>query len=178
RMRLNLARVLFVPSDLLLLDEPTNHLDLDAIVWLERWLTRYPGTVVVVSHDRDFLDRVAQATLSIESRQLVRYAGGYTAYEAQRSERLSQGLKAHAAQRARIERLNGFISRFRAKATKARQVQSRVKALEKLQLAAPMRIDHGIEISLPTVLDAPDPLLVAEQLDAGYSGLTVLEGVN
>jgi len=178
RMRLNLARALFVPSDLLLLDEPTNHLDLDAIVWFERWLTRYPGTVIVVSHDRDFLDRVAQASLSIESGKLVRYAGGYSAFEAQRAERLTLTLKAQAAQRARIDHLSAFITRFRAKATKAKQVQSRIKALEKLEAVATARIDRGIEITLPQVDDAPDPLLVAENLDAGYGTTRILANVN
>ena len=178
RMRLNLARALFVPSDLLLLDEPTNHLDLDAIVWFERWLTRYPGTVIVVSHDRDFLDRVALASLSIESGKLVRYAGGYSAFEAQRAERLTLTIKAQAAQRARIDHLSAFITRFRAKATKAKQVQSRIKALEKLEAVAPARIERGIEITLPQVADAPDPLLVAENLDAGYGAARILANVN
>jgi ATP-binding cassette subfamily F protein 3 len=177
RMRLNLARALFVPSDFLLLDEPTNHLDLDAIVWFERWLTRYPGTVIVVSHDRDFLDRVAQASLSIESSKLIRYAGGYSAYESQRAERMSQTIKAQAAQKARIDHLSAFISRFRAKATKAKQVQSRIKALEKLEAVAPARIERGISITLPEITDAPDPLLVAEKLDAGYDTTRILRDV-
>ena len=177
RMRLNLARALFVPSDLLLLDEPTNHLDLDAIVWFERWLTRYPGTVIAVSHDRDFLDRIAQATLSIESAKLVRYAGGYSAYESQRAQRLAQAAKAQAEQRAKVEHLNAFIERFRAKATKARQVQSRIKALEKLAEIAPMRLERGIDFELPEVSDAPDPLIVAQGLSAGYGDTTVLSGV-
>jgi ATP-binding cassette subfamily F protein 3 len=169
RMRLNLARALFVPSDLLLLDEPTNHLDLDAIVWFERWLTRYPGTVIAVSHDRDFLDRIAQATLSIEGGKLVRYAGGYSAFESQRAERLRQATKAQAEQRARVEHLTAFIERFRAKATKAKQVQSRIKALEKLAEIAPMRAERGVDFQLPEVDDAPDPLILARDLIAGYA---------
>jgi ATP-binding cassette subfamily F protein 3 len=177
RMRLNLARALFVPSDLLLLDEPTNHLDLDAIVWFERWLTRYPGTVFAVSHDRDFLDRIAQATLAIEHGRLVRYAGGYTAFESQRAERLRQTLKAQAAQRSRVDQLNAFITRFRAKATKARQVQSRIKALEKLAEIAPLRLERGIDFSLPEVTDAPDPLVLVSDLVAGYGESPVLRGV-
>ncbi len=175
RMRLNLARALFVPSDLLLLDEPTNHLDLDAIIWFERWLTRYPGTAIAVSHDRDFLDRIAQATLSIEHGKLVRYAGGYSAFEAKRAERFSQQVKAQAAQKARIDHLSQFISRFRAKATKAKQVQSRIKALEKLEAVAPARMERGITLELPEVGDAPDPLIVAEDLDAGYGATTILK---
>ncbi len=177
RMRLNLARALFVPSDLLLLDEPTNHLDLDAIVWFERWLLRYPGTVIAVSHDRDFLDRIAQATLSIESGKLVRYAGGYSAFESMRALRLSQAVKQQAQQKARVERLETFINRFRAQATKARQVQSRIKALEKLAIAAPARLERGVDFELPPVEDSPDPLIVAEGLQAGYAGVPVLNGV-
>jgi len=177
RMRLNLARALFVPSELLLLDEPTNHLDLDTIVWFERWLTRYPGTVIAVSHDRDFLDRIAQATLSIESGKLVRYAGGYSAFEASRAERHAQALKAQALQRARVEHLSEFIARFRAKATKARQVQSRIKALERMEAVAPARLERGIDIVLPEPGDSPDPLIVADGLDAGYGAQPVLRGV-
>jgi ATP-binding cassette subfamily F protein 3 len=177
RMRLNLARALFVPSDMLLLDEPTNHLDLDAIVWFERWLSRYPGTVIAVSHDRDFLDRIAQATLSIESGKLVRYAGGYSAFEAQRSARLANALRQQAQQRARIERLNSFIERFRAKATKARQVQSRIKALEKIALVAPARLERGVDFELPEPGDSPDPLIVVQGLDAGYGETRILADV-
>ncbi|HQN11442.1 MAG TPA: ATP-binding cassette domain-containing protein, partial [Quisquiliibacterium sp.] len=177
RMRLNLARALFVPSDLLLLDEPTNHLDLDAIVWFERWLLRYPGTVIAVSHDRDFLDRIAQATLSIESGRLVRYAGGYSAFESMRALRLSQALKQQAQQKARVERLEMFINRFRAQATKARQVQSRIKALEKIAIVAPARLERGVDFELPPVEDAPDPLIVADGLQAGYADVPVLSGV-
>ncbi|MFO1195826.1 MAG: ATP-binding cassette domain-containing protein [Burkholderiaceae bacterium] len=177
RMRLNLARALFVPSELLLLDEPTNHLDLDAIVWFERWLTRYPGTVIAVSHDRDFLDRIAQATLSIESGKLVRYAGGYSSFEALRAQRLSQALKQQAEQRARVEHLQSFIDRFRAQATKARQVQSRIKALEKLVAVAPARIERGVDFALPEVGDSPDPLIMADGLDAGYGATRVLAGI-
>jgi ATP-binding cassette subfamily F protein 3 len=178
RMRLNLARALFVPSDLLLLDEPTNHLDLDAIVWFERWLLRYPGTVLVVSHDRDFLDRVAQATLSVENRQLVRYAGGYSACELQRAQRQAQQQRALVEQQAHVARLNAFIDRFRAQATKARQVQSRIKALEKLARIAPLRGTRAANFVLPDPGDSPDPLIVARELDAGYPQARVLRGVD
>ncbi len=178
RVRLNLARALFVDSDLLLLDEPTNHLDLDAIVWFERWLARYPGTAVVVSHDRDFLDRVAQATLSIEDGALVRYAGGYTAFETQRAQRMEHAAKAQAAQRERVAHLTAFIDRFRAKATKARQVQSRIKALERLVAIAPARLQRGVDFTLADIGDSPDPLVVAEEIDAGYETRVVLRGVN
>ena len=170
RMRLNLARALFVSSDLLLLDEPTNHLDLDAIVWLERWLRRYEGTALIVSHDRDFLDRVAHATLSIEDGKLVRYSGGYSAFESQRAQRQEHLAKAAASQAQRIEHLTAFIERFRAKATKARQAQSRMKALEKLVAIAPAREQRGVDFSLPQVDDAPDPLILASGLTCGYRG--------
>jgi ATP-binding cassette subfamily F protein 3 len=176
RMRLNLARALFVPSDLLLLDEPTNHLDLDAIVWFERWLLRYSGTVIVVSHDRDFIDRVAQATLAVENQQLVRYAGGYSACEMQRAQRAAQLQRAQAGQQARIAHLNAFIERFRAKATKARQVQSRIKALERMVRVAPLRATRAASFALPDPGDSPDPLIVARDLDAGYPEAVVLRG--
>ncbi|MFT4102315.1 MAG: ATP-binding cassette domain-containing protein [Burkholderiaceae bacterium] len=179
RMRLNLARALFAPSELLLLDEPTNHLDLDAIVWLERWLLRYPGTAIVISHDRDFLDRVADATLSIEDRKLVRYAGGYSAFETLRAQRLDQAQRAATQQAARIADLTRFIDRFRAKATKARQVQSRIKALEKMARVAPLRAASAVDFTLAPATDAPDPLIVAEGLDAGYDAAApILRGVD
>ncbi len=179
RMRLNLARALFAPSELLLLDEPTNHLDLDAIVWLERWLLRYPGTAIVISHDRDFLDRIADATLSIEERKLVRYAGGYSAFETLRAQRIDQAQRAATQQAARIADLTRFIDRFRAKATKARQVQSRIKALEKMARVAPLRATHAVDFTLAPATDAPDPLIVAEGLDAGYEAATpILRGVD
>ncbi|MBN9463756.1 MAG: ATP-binding cassette domain-containing protein [Burkholderiales bacterium] len=177
RMRLNLARALFAHSELLLLDEPTNHLDLDAILWLERWLLRYPGTAVIVSHDRDFLDRVAVATLHIDEGKLVRYAGGYSAFERLRAQRRQQAERARAAYDTRVAHLNAFITRFRAKATKARQAQSRLKALERMAEVAPVRALRGIEFSLHEVGDCPDPLLTAQELDAGYPGHPVLRGV-
>ncbi len=178
RMRLNLARALFVPSDLLLLDEPTNHLDLDAIVWFERWLTRYPGTVIAVSHDRDFLDRIAQATLSFENKSLIRYAGGYSACELQRAQRQAQQQRQQVEQQARVAHLSAFIERFRAKATKARQVQSRIKALEKLAEIAPIRMERGASFTLPDPGDSPDPLILARDLDAGYENATILRKVS
>ncbi|HEY0877650.1 MAG TPA: ATP-binding cassette domain-containing protein [Zeimonas sp.] len=177
RMRLNLARALFAPSELLLLDEPTNHLDLDAILWLERWLLRYPGTIVLVSHDRDFLDRVASATLHIDDGKLVRYAGGYSAFERLRAQRGMQAERERVAQQQRIEHLNAFIARFRAKATKARQVQSRIKALERMAEVAPVRAMRGIDFPLHEVGECPDPMLRAEALDAGYGATVVLHGV-
>ena len=178
RMRLNLARALFAPGDLLLLDEPTNHLDLDAILWLERWLLRYPGTAVIVSHDRDFLDRVATATLHVDGGKLVRYAGGYSEFERLRAQRQMQAERERAAWDARVAHLNAFITRFRAKASKARQAQSRIKALERMAVVAPIRALRGIDFVLHEVGDCPDPLLQALAVDAGYPGHPpVLRGV-
>jgi len=179
RMRLNLARALFAPGDLLLLDEPTNHLDLDAILWLERWLLRYPGTAIIVSHDRDFLDRVATATLHLDAGKLVRYAGGYTEFERLRAQRQLQVARERAAYDTRVAHLNAFIARFRAKASKARQAQSRIKALERMATVAPIRALRGIDFELHEVGDCPDPLLQAEDLSAGYPGHDpVLRGVS
>jgi ATP-binding cassette, subfamily F, member 3 len=168
KMRLNLGRALMAPSDLLLLDEPTNHLDLDAVLWLERRLMRLQGTLVVVSHDRDFLDRIATASLNIEDCKLVRYAGGYSACEAARAERAAQRERAVAAQQARIARLHAFVERFRAKATKARQAQSRLKVLERIERLAPLRAARGIDFEFPPVGDCPDPLVRMHETLAGY----------
>ena len=178
RMRLNLARALFGPSELLLLDEPTNHLDLDAVLWLERWLLRYAGTALIVSHDRDFLDKVATASLHIDDGRLVRYAGGYSEFERLRALHAQQAERKRASDAARIAHLQSFIERFRAKATKARQAQSRIKALEKIAIAAPIRALRGVSFTLHEVGDCPDPLLVAEELDAGYGDTAILRGVN
>ncbi|MEB2320315.1 MAG: ATP-binding cassette domain-containing protein [Pseudomonadota bacterium] len=168
RMRLNLAQALFVPSDLLLLDEPTNHLDLDAILWLERWLARYEGSCLIVSHDRDFLDAVVRSTLSIEDCRLVRYTGGYSACERQRVERQELAERSFRRDSERAAHLQRFIDRFRAKASKARQVQSRLKALERLDLAAPLRAASGLDFRFPQAGECPDPLMLVEDLAAGY----------
>ena len=165
KMRLNLACVLMAPSDLLLLDEPTNHLDLDAVLWLERQLLRHPAIQLIVSHDRDFLDRVANASLVIEDGRLERYPGGYTA----------QRERARRDQQARIEHLNRFIARFRAKATKARQAQSRLKALERMEAIAPLRAARGIDFEFAQPPEGPDPLIRAHHLACGHTpGQTVV----
>ena len=177
RMRLNLARALFARSDLLLLDEPTNHLDLDAILWLERWLARYEGTAIIVSHDRDFLDRVARATLSIEDRRLVRTSGGYSDWELQRSQRAAQAEHQGRINALKVAHLRAFIDRFRAQATKARQVQSRIKALERIAEVAPLRAQRSLDLSLAEAGDCPDPLVFAEDLSAGYGDKVVLSNV-
>ncbi len=168
RMRLNLARALFAPSDLLLLDEPTNHLDLDAILWLERWLTRYPGTLAFVSHDRDFVDRVAQAVLHFEQAKLVRYTGGYSAFEQQQAQRRMQLERERNSQRQRVGQLEAFIERFRAKASKARQVQSRIKALERMVRVLPAGGPDEVDFPMYETDRCADPMLRAEALAAGY----------
>ncbi len=167
KMRLNLASVLMADVDLLLLDEPTNHLDLDAILWLERQLTRLPATQLIVSHDRDFLDRVAQATLVIEQQTLVRYRGGYTASEEQRSARLLERDRRQARDQARRDHLMAFVDRFRAQATKAKQVQSRLKALERMAVLATARSSMGPTFSFADPPAGPDPLMVASDLVCG-----------
>lgn len=169
RMRLNLAKALFCPSDVLLLDEPTNHLDLDAILWLERWLSSYSGTCVVVSHDRFFLDRVVVATLHLDQGELVRYAGGYTDFERMRVLRQQQDLQYKKTVEARRSHLRSFIDRFRAQATRARQVQSRIKALDRMAEVKVLKELKGVTFRLPEVLDAPDCLLTAKDLCVGYS---------
>jgi ATP-binding cassette subfamily F protein 3 len=168
RMRLNLAQALMCPSDLLLLDEPTNHLDLDAIIWLEEWLKRYSGTLIIISHDRDFLDGVVNVIVHIDERKLKRYSGNYSAFERQRSAQLelAQGMiEKQMRQRAHLQ---SFIDRFKAKATKARQAQSRMKALSKMEELAPLRAAAEFSFEFREPLSAPNPLLVMDKVNAGY----------
>ncbi|HRL23019.1 MAG TPA: ATP-binding cassette domain-containing protein [Alcaligenes sp.] len=169
QMRLSLARALMAPSDLLLLDEPTNHLDLDAMLWLERWLASYPGTVLLISHDTEFLDAVARSILHLDQGKLVRYKGGYNDFLVQRAERVQQSQIAYERQTREAARLQGFIDRFKAQATKAKQAQSRVKALARMQTLAPLRVESGVSIRLPSPDYTPDPLLTLEQADLGYA---------
>jgi len=168
RMRIALARALMAPSDLLLLDEPTNHLDLDAMLWLERWLSAYSGTVLLISHDTEFLDSVAKSILHIEHGKLHSYRGGYSAFLTQRAEQLRQTQLAWERQQREAARLQGFIDRFRAKATKAKQAQSRVKALARMQMLAPLHAESPIDIRLPSPANMPDPLLTLEAVGTGY----------
>ena len=168
RMRLQLAQALMAPSDLLLLDEPTNHLDLDAIVWLEQWLRRYEGTLIVISHDREFLDAVCGVTLALERQKLVRWTGNYTAYEIQRAERMKLTGSAYDKQQRTIAHLQHFVDRFKAKATKAKQAQSRVKAMERMTLIAPVIESSPFTFEFRTPLTSPDPILVLEHVDCGY----------
>ncbi|WP_334153520.1 ABC-F family ATP-binding cassette domain-containing protein [Tepidimonas sp.] len=170
RMRLQLARALMCPSDLLLLDEPTNHLDLDALVWLESWLQRYEGTLVVISHDREFLDAVTRVTLHLDQGRLTRYGGDYSRFEEMRAEQIEQQQAAYARQQERIAHLQRFIDRFRAKATKARQAQSRLKALARMERLAPVltSADFQFEFANPDAL--PNPMLTLRDVSAGYPG--------
>jgi len=168
RMRLNLAQALMCRSDLLLLDEPTNHLDLDAIVWLEEWLHRYPGTLVVISHDREFLDSVCDVTLHLENQQVKRYGGNYSQFEILRAQQLALQQSAYEKQQKTVAHLQSFINRFKAKATKARQAQSRVKALEKMELIAPAHASSPFTFEFRTPDSAPNPMLVMEDVRCGY----------
>ncbi len=168
RMRLNLAQALMCPSDLLLLDEPTNHLDLDAIIWLEDWLKRYPGTLLIISHDRDFLDQVVNVIVHIDDRKLKRYGGHYSSFERQRVAQLELAAgMVEKQQRARAH-LQSFIDRFKAKASKARQAQSRIKALAKMEEVAPLRAAAEFAFQFREPLRSPDPLLTMDGVAAGY----------
>jgi ATP-binding cassette subfamily F protein 3 len=177
RMRLALARALMAPSELLLLDEPTNHLDLDAMLWLERWLSAYSGTVLLISHDTEFLNAVARTILHFDHGKLVRYRGGYDDFLLQRAERLRQTNIAIAKQARETAHLQGFIDRFKAKASKAKQAQSRVKALARMQVLAPLKSEAGIHIVIPTPDNMPDPLLALEHAAIGYGDTPILKNV-
>ena len=168
RMRLQLARALMCPSDLLLLDEPTNHLDLDALVWLEAWLKRYTGTLVVISHDREFLDSVTRVTVHIDNARLVRYGGNYSAFEDMRAEQLVLQQAALARQQEKIAHLKKFIDRFKAKASKAKQAQSRVKALDRMEKIAPVLADAEFSFEFQEPQNLPNPMLAMSGAAFGY----------
>ncbi|MDN3556059.1 ABC-F family ATP-binding cassette domain-containing protein [Halomonas maura] len=170
RMRVNLARTLFMPSDVLLLDEPTNHLDLDALLWLEQWLTRYPGTLLLISHDRDFLDAVCDHIVHFERRRLVLYRGNYSTFERTRAEKLALQQAEAAKQQARKEEIERFVARFRYKATKARQAQSRLKMLERMGDIAVAHADSPFHFSIPAADRTSHPLLVLDEAALGYAG--------
>jgi ATP-binding cassette subfamily F protein 3 len=172
RMRLQLARALMCPSDLLLLDEPTNHLDLDALVWLEAWLKRYQGTLVVISHDREFLDAVTQVTVHVDNAKLVRYGGNYSKFEDMRAEQIGLQQAAVARQADKIAHLQKFIDRFKAKASKAKQAQSRVKALERMEKIAPVLADAEFNFEFKEPLNVPNPLLSMLDASFGYPAPT------
>jgi len=177
RMRLNLARALMCRSDLLLLDEPTNHLDLDAVIWLEGWLRAYAGTLLLVSHDRDFLDSVASHIAHIEQQRITLYSGNYSAFEHIRAERLANQQSAHEKQQREIAHMQSFVERFRAKATKAKQAQSRLKALQRMQEIAPAHVDSPFHFSLREPERRPHTLLRLHGVDAGYDDSTIIAGV-
>ena len=177
RVRLNLARALMCRSDLLLLDEPTNHLDLDAIVWLEQWLSGYQGTLLMISHDREFLDTVANAICHIEGQRIRLYAGNYSAFETQRAMQLSQQQATYVKQQREIAHLQSFVDRFKAQATKARQAQSRIKALARMEKIAAAHVDTPFEFAFRKPASQSDPMLNLDGVDAGYGDVTVLSGI-
>lgn len=188
RMRLQLARALMCPSDLLLLDEPTNHLDLDALVWLEAWLKNYAGTMVVISHDREFLDAITNVTLHIDNSTLVRYGGNYSKFEDMRAEQMLLQQAAHAKQQEKVAHLQKFIDRFKAKASKAKQAQSRVKALERMEKIAPVLADAEFQFEFKEPFSMPNPMLamtdgsfgypVPEDAPAGAAPTVIVQNVN
>ncbi|UZE28935.1 ATP-binding cassette domain-containing protein [Pseudomonas asplenii] len=177
RMRLNLAQALMCPSDLLLLDEPTNHLDLDAIIWLEDWLKSYPGTLLLISHDRDFLDEVVDHVAHVDQRKLVLYRGGYSAFERARAERLAQQQQAYEKQQAQRAHMESYIARFKAQATKARQAQSRIKALERMEELSAAHVDSPFDFTFRESHKISSPLLDLSDARLGYGEKTVLEKV-
>ncbi|WP_342650215.1 ATP-binding cassette domain-containing protein [Pseudomonas sp. REB1044] len=177
RMRLNLAQALMCPSDLLLLDEPTNHLDLDAILWLEDWLKGYPGTLLLISHDRDFLDAVVDHVLHVEQRKLNLYKGGYSAFERTRAERLAQQQQAYEKQQAQRAHMEKYIARFKAQATKARQAQSRIKALERMEELSAAHVDSPFDFVFREAQKISSPLLDLSEGRLGYGDKTILETV-
>jgi ATP-binding cassette subfamily F protein 3 len=168
RMRLQLARALMCPTELLLLDEPTNHLDLDALVWLEAWLKRYEGTLLVISHDREFLDAVTNVTLHIDAGKLLRYGGNYSKFEDMRAEQMTLQQNAFAKQQDKIAHLQKFIARFKAKASKAKQAQSRVKALDRMEKIAPLLSEADFQFEFKEPANLPNPMLSMQHVDFGY----------
>jgi ATP-binding cassette subfamily F protein 3 len=178
RMRLNLARALMCRSDLLLLDEPTNHLDLDAVLWVQDWLRSYRGTLLLISHDREFLDGVCTHTLHLHGERLTLYAGNYSAFERVRAERLSQQASLRSAQEREIAHLQKFVDRFKAQATKARQAQSRVKMIERIQLVAPVVADNEFTFQFREPLKLPSPLVRLNKVSVGYGEVPQLTGLH
>jgi ATP-binding cassette, subfamily F, member 3 len=176
RMRLQLARALMCPAEIMLLDEPTNHLDLDALVWLEAWLKRYDGLMVVISHDREFLDAVTRVIVHLDEAQLTRYTGNYTAFEEMRAERMSQAQAAYSKQQERVAHLQRFIDRFKAKASKAKQAQSRVKALARMERLAPVMTASDFNFEFREPVSLPNPMLSFDELGCGYGSTQIVGG--
>jgi len=177
RMRLNLAQALLCRSDLLLLDEPTNHLDLDAVIWLERWLKSYEGTLILISHDRDFLDPVVDKIIHIEQQTMMEYTGNYSSFERQRGAKLAQQQALYQSQQEKVAHLQKYIDRFRAQATKAKQAQSRIKMLERMELIAPAHVDNPFSFSFRAPESLPNPLLKMEKVTAGYGDRIILDAI-
>src|ERR1700727_1180575 len=178
RVRLAMARALCSRADLLLLDEPTNHLDLDAIVWLEEWLTAFPGTLLMISHDREFLDAIIGRVLHIENRAVHAYSGNYSQFEQKRAEELALQQTLHVRQMRRVAQITSFVNRFRASATKSRQAQSRIKMLERMERIVPAHVDSPFEFQFATPLKTPRPLLTVEDAVCGYAEKRIVAGVN
>lgn len=177
RMRLNLAQALLCPSDLLLLDEPTNHLDLDAVIWLEKWLQRYAGTLLLISHDKAFIDNTVAQIISVEHQKLVTYTGNYSSYEIQRAERMRLQNIEYEKQQQKVAHLNSFITRFKAKASKAKQAQSRIKQLEKMETLMPAHMASPFSFSFAPPSALPNPLVQMEKIQLGYDDHIVLQQV-
>ncbi|WP_020413997.1 ATP-binding cassette domain-containing protein [Microbulbifer variabilis] len=177
RIRLNLGRALMCPADLMLLDEPTNHLDLDATLWLEQWLQRFPGTLLIISHDRDFLDAVVDGIVSFEQQKLVLYSGNYSAFERTRAERLAQQQIQFEKQQAERAHMEDFVRRFRAKASKAKQAQSRIKALDRMAQIAPAHVDSPFHFTLPSAEKTSNPLIDLREAEIGYADKVVVSKV-
>jgi len=177
RMRLNLAQALIRRSDMLLLDEPTNHLDLDAVIWLENWLRQYKGTLLLISHDRDFLDNVATHIAHMEHQLIHYYTGNYSAFEIRRAEHLATQQTAFEKQQRERQHMQKFVERFKAKATKAKQAQSRVKALERMELIAPAHVDSPFNFQFKIAEKIPNPLVNLDEVNAGYKEITILDSV-
>jgi len=176
-MRLNLSQALICRSDLLLLDEPTNHLDLDAVIWLEKWLKSYQGTLILISHDRDFLDPVVDKIIHIEQESMFEYTGNYSSFERQRAVRLSQQQAMYESQQQRVAHLQSFVDRFKAKASKAKQAQSRIKMLERMEMIAPAHVDNPFHFSFRAPESLPNPLLKMEKVSAGYGDRIILDSI-
>jgi ATP-binding cassette subfamily F protein 3 len=177
RVRLNLARALMCRSDLLLLDEPTNHLDLDAVIWLENWLQAYRGTLILISHDRDFLDAIVNHIAHVEQQRLTLYRGGYSDFERQRAEKLALQQAMFEKQQRKVEHLHSYIDRFKVQATKARQAQSRIKALERMEMISAAHVDSQFSFDFRAPMSAPEPLLVLTDVKAGYGEKVILNEV-
>ena len=175
RMRLNLAQALMCRSDVLLLDEPTNHLDLDAVIWLQDWLCKYPGTLLLISHDRDFLDTITDHIVHIEQNKAEIYTGNYSAFERMRAEKLAQQQSSYLKQQREIAHIQSFVDRFKAQATKAKQAQSRIKALERRELIAQAHVDSPFDFSFPKPGKMPNPLLTLDKVDIGYGQCCVIQ---